>query len=782
MTHPINRCFSRCAIAGWLIALSTFSLSAGWRQAAGGESSDATLASDFAEQIQPLMAKYCSGCHAGEAPEGRLDLSRYDQVDRVLRDRRAWQRIDQRLRDGEMPPEGEERPTSDELERWRNWMRRAAEARDHLYPARPGRVTMRRLNRAEYNNTIHDLLGIDFRPARDFPSDDVGYGFDNIGDVLSLPTLLMEKYVAAAQQALSQAVETSPRYAELLQMNAQAFEQQASGGVVNETSRILTTDGQIRTQLESAGDGLYRLMIRAYGDQAGGEPARMALKIDDRMAAEWNVEAVVDAPGVYSVEVNSTPGPHQLAIAFTNDYFDPTMADPNRRDRNLVVQSLDISRRIPLAEYPESHRRIFPREVAPSERAAAAREFIGAFATRAFRRPVASEEVERLMRLYAVAEQAGDSFEGCVKLALEAVLVSPHFLFRIEADPPDMPADGVRELNDFELASRLSYFLWSSMPDEELFALARANRLREPSQLEAQVKRMMRDAKARALVDNFAGQWLQLRTLDRVTPDKNLFKEFDQRLRESMRTETEMFFESVLKEDRPILDFLDAKYTFINDRLAKHYGIEGPKGKQFERVELDGVQRGGILTHASVLTVTSNPTRTSPVKRGKFVLESILGTPPPPPPSEVPELQDNAEAQLTGSLRQRMEQHRENPSCALCHKQMDPIGFGLENYNAIGGWRTMDGQFPVEAGGEFPGGKPFTTPAELMAILRERKEQFCRCLTEKLLIYAIGRGLEEDDARVIDELAAAAQRGEYRFSSLLLAIVQSEPFRLTIHR
>jgi hypothetical protein len=376
-----------------------------------------------------------------------------------------------------------------------------------------------------------------------------------------------------------------------------------------------------------------------------------------------------------------------------------------------------------------------------------------------------------------LAKTQGDSFEQGIGLAIKAMLVSPHFLFRIEHDSRPNDPNAAHTINDFELASRLSYFLWSSMPDEELLRAAEAKSIHNPAVLNAQVRRMLQDPKSEALADNFAGQWLQLRNLDSVKPDAQRYPGFDEPLRAAMRQETTLFFDSIIRDDRSILDFIDGKYTFLNERLAKHYDIPGVKGSEFRRVELAGDQRSGVLTQASVLTISSYPTRTSAVLRGKWLLENILNAPPPPPPPNAGNL-DEAAAGISGSFRQQLEKHRASAACASCHARMDPLGFGLENYDAIGKWRTMDGKFPVEASGTLPGGKSFQTPAELKEILRSQKDDFAQCLTEKLLTYGLGRGLERYDKNAIRSIVKDVSSKDYKFSELVIDIVNSMPFQM----
>ena len=577
----------------------------------------------YGRDVAPLVNRYCVRCHNAKKAKGgvRLDCDRDD--DSVRKSPKLWEKVGDNLRSGDMPPAGARKPTPAEMELLNRWLDAVVYKLDCTGPKDPGRVTIRRLNRAEYNNTIRDLIGIDFKPARDFPADDVGYGFDNIGDVLSLPPLLMEKYLAAAEKIIDEA---------------------------------------------------------------------------------W--------------------------------------------------------------KRPELRKRLMPR---PRQKGGL-QQNLKQFATRAYRRPARDEEVKRLMRLVRLAREQGDGPERGVKLALQAALVSPHFLFRVELDSPDQEGP----IGPWELASRLSYFLWSSMPDEELFRLAREGKLRQPGVIEAQVKRMLASPRARALADNFAAQWLNLRTLPGFSPDPKRFPGFTPALRQAMLRETEMFFMHVVREDRGVIDFIDADYTFVNEQLARHYGLKDVKGQNFRKVGLADTPRGGVLTHASVLSVTSNPTRTSPVKRGKWILENILGTPPPPPAPDAGELK---ESELKGSLRQQMEQHRKNPSCATCHARMDPLGFGFENFDAIGRWRARDGKHAIDASGVLPDGSTFDGPKELRKVLLGKKDQFVRCLAEKLLTYALGRGTERQDRCFIEQIARTTASKDYRFSALVIEIVKSDPFQ-----
>ncbi len=732
----------------------------------------------YEKQVVPLLKKYCFQCHAGAKAKSDLPLDEYQAEPAALKKRDIWEKVQDNLESAAMPPEGKPQPTDAERQLILNWIDVHALKTNCSGEPDPGRVTIRRLNRVEYTNTIRDLTGVEFTGAEDFPSDDVGYGFDNIGDVLSLPPLLLERYLAAAETIASRAINSGDPSQAPSQRFAAAKMQHTSGGKQGESAHNLNSSGEVFSEIDFAKPGEYLLRARAYGQQAGPEPARMGFRLDNAQVHVADVTAIDKAPGVYEKQVQIEAGKHRVALAFLNDFYDEK-ADPKQRDRNLVVESLEVLGPLgidPVA-LPESHRRIIFCQPGEKTSADCARLILRAFASRAFRRPANDDEVERLVRLVALAEKEGDRFERGIQLAVQAVLVSPQFLFRVELDPQSSDPHAVRVLNDYELASRMSYFLWSTMPDDELLQHARQGTLRKGTNLEAEIRRMLGDPRSRALVENFAGQWLQLRNLKNLTPDKVLFPEFDEPLRAAMKTETELFFTEIIREDRNVLDLLDADFSFVNARLAKHYGMPGVEGDQFRRVALDSAQRGGLLGQAAILAVTSNPTRTSPVKRGKWILENLLGAPPPPPPPGVPELNEEKDKVLTGSLRQRMEQHRENPSCAACHQRMDPLGFGLENYDAVGAWRTADGNFPIDPAGVLPGGRSFKSPAELRAILKSMPVEFRRCLAEKLLTYALGRGVEYYDKCAIDHILSGMDRRQNKFSALVLEIVNSDPFQ-----
>lgn len=733
---------------------------------------------DFGRQIAPLFQQYCVSCHGGARPKASLALDQFPDEAAFRKDPKLLEALRGNLSDNLMPPEGKNQPTPGERDRLLRWLdgqltKAAREAKPD-----PGRVTMRRLNRVEYNNTIRDLVGVDFQPAEDFPADDVGYGFDHIGDVLAVSPLLLEKYLAAAEQIMARAIVVPPPVTEKL-FPADELKSTVPDSLRGGRFRWLYRNGAAYFQIPYAQEGEYVFRIRAFQRKAGDEPAKMSVRLDEKEIRVFEVEATQERPKFFEVRHRVAPGEHRFSVYFINDYYQPDDPDPENRDRDLVIESIHVRGplNVKLAR-PESHRQILVEMPDRNlSKADAARKILERFATRAYRRPVQPAEVERLLQLFDRMDRAGEPFERSIQLTLQAVLVSPHFLFRVELGAEPGSTAEVQALSDFELASRLSYFLWSSMPDEELFRLARAGELHKPRVLSAQVRRMLRHPKAQALTENFAGQWLQLRTLATIQPDPKLFPDFDPALREAMRKEAELFFASLLHEDRGLQELLQADYTFVNERLARHYGIPDVTGPEFRRVTLPQGQRGGILTMASTLTVTSNPTRTSPVKRGKWILENVLNAPPPPPPPEAGDLSEDEEDIASGSLRQRMEKHRTKTECAVCHAKLDPLGFGLENFDAIGAWRTHDGKFPIDPAGELPGGKGFRSPQELKAILLAKEEEFRRCLIEKLLTYALGRGMETADRATILHISDQVRKQGNRLSSILEQIVLSDAFR-----
>jgi hypothetical protein len=728
----------------------------------------------FDKKVQPLLSQFCYSCH-GEKKKGDLDLRIYANAESAAKDRAVFEKVMKHLQAHEMPPENKPQPSPSERDTIVNWISTQFFPCDCDNPD-PGRVTIRRLNRAEYNNTVRDLVGVRFQPARDFPADDSGYGFDNIGDVLSVSPVLLEKYLAAAESIMDEAILSGEATnGPVKRFPTDKLECSADSARFGTSGRILYREGEVFKTVSIPTSGEYILRARAFGQQAGPDPARMEFRLDGQALKVVDVKAVEAEPAIYETHLSLQPGDKRIGAAYINNYVNPKDPDPANRDRNLVIDYLELAGPIGPQPLPETHKRIFIRQPTPATKLECARDIVSAFARRAFRRPLRSEELDRLMTLFRSMDADGEGFENSIKFVLEAVLVSPDFLFRGETILPSKGERLARPIDEYALASRLAYFLWSSMPDEELFAQAEHKTLRH--NLEAQVRRMLKDPKAAALAENFAGQWLQLRNLKLAAPDAKIFPEFNDALRASMQKETELFFDNILNGNRSILEFINADYTFVNEPLARLYGLNGVTGEQFRRVSLQGTRRGGLLTQASVLTITSNPTRTSPVKRGKWVLENILGTPPPPPPANVPELKEGKEAALTGTLRQRMEQHRADPNCASCHARMDPIGFSFENYNAIGVWRDKEGDMAIDPSGVLVGGDAFKSPDELKGLLSNKKrEEFVRCLAEKMLTYALGRGLEYYDKCAVDRIVKNVAKAHYQFDTLILEVAQSVPF------
>lgn len=632
----------------------------------------------------------------------------------------------------------------------------------------PGTVTLHRLNRVEYDNTVRDLLGDTSRPAKDFPNDDRGYGFDNNADVLSLAPLLMEKYEIAAERLVEEAWARDFSPGQTTRIEAESATQSTGASAGGGTAWNIWSNGTVSQSVQFSATGEYTLSARAWGQQAGTELPKMEFRIDGQTVATFDVSATSSAPQVYSQKVQITAGARTFAVAFANDFHDPASGS----DRNLMVDWFEAQ--LPGTSSAATAR---VRICNPSDigEAACAQKILGTFARRAWRRTVTPAELDRLMGFLNVSKAHGEGFDAAMKLGLQAILLSPNFLFRVEIDP-DPNATTPHPLNDFELATRLSYFLWSSTPDDTLLALAEQGALSDKAVLAKQVDRMLADPKADALVENFAGQWLETRAMDHVEPNAQLYPSFNDALRADMKAETDLFFRAFLKEGLPVRDMLDANFTYLNDRLAAHYGLPLVGSDELKRVTLPaGGQRGGLLTQGAFLSFTSHPDRTSPVKRGQWVLAHLLCQEPPPPPPEVENLGDTGP--VTGTLRQRMEQHRSNPTCAGCHSMMDPIGFGFENFDAVGQWRTKDEGFDIDATGQLPTGHAFSGPAELKQILKE-DPKLSMCIAKNMLTYAIGRGHTWEHECMIQKLADEFDARGGRLTDLIHVITQSETFTM----
>lgn len=741
---------------------------------------------DFTTKIVPFLNTHCNGCHNSEKNSGGISLDVYKNESHAKKDRKVWEMVKSVVESGDMPPKKKTQPKAEEKKEFLSLIHTTFLRVDCTLPKDPGRVTLRRLNRAEYNCTIRDLCGVQMTPADDFPADDVGYGFDNIGDVLSIQPVLLEKYLAAAERVLEQAVPNPvrvestkqnfrPQTLQTVPRSAKIREKDARG---REIFRIeLKEDASaFIDKFNFPADGEYLVRVRAWGKKAGPDYPAMSIRFDNREQKSFTVDTDKEKRQEYEFRQRIKAGERKISVAIANPFKDPQSGD----ERTLGVEVIEIEGPIGGSErpMPESFKRIItvrPKdENNAGERKAAATTVIRDFARRAYRRPVQQSEVDRLVRLYVSADAKGEPFSSAIQLPLKAILVSPHFLFRVEDDPK--PPALTRPLNDFELATRLSYFLWSSMPDEELSKLADQGELRKPGVLKAQVQRMLKDGKSQALTENFASQWLQIRDVGGVMPDNAQFPNWDEDLRRSMIREMELYFQHIVQNDRPITEFLDSNYTFVNGRLAKHYGIPDVRGPEHRKVTLTDGRRGGVLTQGGFLTLTSNPTRTSPVKRGKWVYENILGLQAPPPAPDVPELPPVG--QIKGTVRQVFEQHRANPSCAACHAKLDPLGFALENFDGIGAWRTTERNVKIDASGVLPDGIRFDGPAELKKVLFAKSDQFRRSLCEKVLTYSLGRGLEYSDKCTVDEIAARLKGpGKDLFSELVLAVVETDAFQ-----
>jgi mono/diheme cytochrome c family protein len=847
-----------------------------------GQVQPQATADEYQQHVLPVLSKSCMTCHNDRAKAGTLSLEAFRDPSAALAQQAIWPKVLERVTAGTMPPANAVPLSAADRDAIAAWIRKLPGVADAALP-RAGRVTARRLNRVEYNNTIRDLLGVAARPAEEFPVDDSGYGFDNNGDVLSVSPMLMEKYMQAGEKISRLAVygETVPakptRLVRLMNRRSQdAYDVLTEGnsGIYLPYSLrgamygnfTFPVDGEYEFRLRIAnfrGDDAditdeerarraeeRRKLFEArrlerekaaaaagtaapvQGGRAGGpqrrEPTPEELKARDEAARKAapprKLILTVDGAQVISTVIEGTG-----AFGYSQGEFTeratvkagqrfirasyPELANldnpleninPDMR-RGLFVDYLDIVGPFkPSTAPPESYKKLF---ICSQKTAQCARTILSSLMERAYRRPVTEDELRAKLELVRLAQREGDSFDEGIRLALQAILASPNFLFRIEAPSsivnrpssigdrrvPGAPVlamaaqrsttDDRRSttteypVSDIELASRLSYFLWASMPDAELMRVAKAGTLRQPAVLEAQVRRMMADPKGYNLVENWAAQWLQLRNLGRTKPDPKRFPTVDDELLDAMRTETMKFVETIIKEDRSLLDFIDAPFTWVNGPLARHYGIKGIDGEEFQRVTLDGDQRSGVLTQGAILTVSSYPTRTSPPVRGKWVMENLLGAPPPPPPDNVPQLNDsNIGTEV--SLRERLEQHRRDPNCSPCHVMMDPLGFGLENYDAVGAWRTLDGKFPIESSGTLPGGQSFVGSKGLKEILRTKSDAFVTNVTEKLLTYSLGRGLERFDRPTVETISRQVKASDYRFSALVMAVVKSQPFQM----
>ncbi|MFM8620296.1 MAG: DUF1592 domain-containing protein [Opitutaceae bacterium] len=781
------------ALVGALLALASSGL--------------ADPARNFRSTVEPLLAKYCLDCHGGGIRKGGVSLDELGSDAELVRRHDVWFAVLKNVRAGLMPPreEGAARPSAAEIETLSRWIKYEAFGIDPADPD-PGRVAPRRLNRVEYRNTIRDLTGFDFNSEVEFPPDDTGNGFDNNGEVLTVSPLLLEKYLAAAETIVEKAVPKVARVVRERVFSGRDFRAQngpGSGDQLN-ARRAVTVSRSFEVDQADRYQIIMDLETRGTFDFDGSR-CRLIARIDGEEKFSELVVWSERRPLRREFEVEWRPGRHM--VSFEVAPLSPADEGSAAAGRPQSVQGqTSVTMRVgsltvrgPLSPdrwiAPENHARFFPGPAVgadPAERDRRAGELLGAFAKRAFRRPLEPAAVDRLVGIARqVYSGEGRTFEEGVGRAMMAVLASPRFLFRVETSESGAPAGPHAPLDEWSLASRLSYFLWSTMPDDELFRLAGRGELRR--NLRAQVDRMIRDPKAQAFVRNFTGQWLQARDVESVPinaravlgpnarPNRDGRVEFDGAFRRLMRSETEAYFEHVLREDRSLLELVDSDYAFLNARLAEHYGVPGVEGDEIRKITLPpDSPRGGVITQGTVLAVTSNPTRTSPVKRGVFILDNILGTPPPPAPPNVPDLEE-ARKEFKGrepKLSEMLAAHRANKLCHSCHSRMDPLGLALENFNALGGWRDTDARQPIEPAGELITGERFADIRELKRVIaRERAADVYRCFTEKLFTYALGRGIEHSDSHTIEGVTRGLIDGGGRMSIALLGVIESPAFQ-----
>ena len=732
----------------------------------------------YESAVIPVLRGTCVQCHNENLASGGVNLKPMERRESFSAQREQWETVLRKLKTGEMPPPPMQKPAG--LASMVRVIESELDRLDRNTRPDPGRITARRLNRTEYRNTIRDLVGVEFQASQEFPTDDSGEGFDNIADVLTVSPLLAEKYLAAAERISARAL----GLVKLPKPISASYAADVGGGQLAGTTGAARRTGTsfIERVHRIEYDGDYVIQAGLSGHRGPeGKPVTMGFWMDGTLLYREEV-ATTPPKSVYfspyevkEFKVFLPEGLHTFRLGFMNDEIGASFPRAKAFDSsaNKYPHYIGILGPEAPAAPPASRQKILICD--PASGRACVERIVSSLARRAYRRPTKPEDVASLMKLVDLAQREGLDVERGIQTALTAVLVSPHFLFRMERDAEPRNATATHRVSDIELASRLSYFLWSSMPDDELLSLAESGKLSTPAVLDGQVARMLSDSRSSAFADNFAGQWLETRNLDSVKPDPERFPDWNGELKEAMRTETRLFFDSILRENRPISELLTARYSFLNESLARFYGIDGVKGAEFRRVDLSTPERGGILSQASVLTVSSYPTRTSVVIRGRYVLENILGSPPPPPPANVPPLDEEA-AGVVQSLRQQMEQHRSNPTCAACHSKMDPLGFALENYDAIGKWRTMDGKFSIDTSGTMPDGTRFSGPTELRNALASRLPQFSEALTRKMLVYALGRGLESYDRRSVNAILSNWEKKDYRFQSLIFEIAHSLPF------
>ena len=785
---PIERsCRTRLLpslLAGGLVACAAIVMGSGFyaqRQSPDPDAAAQVLEQRLITEIVPILSANCMACHGEERGKGGVRFHELDTLEEAVAELETLLSAHVRVAAYEMPPEDEDQPTDEQraaLLTWIDDLRRHVQPEDQFDP---GWFATRRLNKDEYRYTLRDLLGIDptrHDVAERLPGDDLGYGFNTIADVLTVSTLHVETYLAAAENAIDLAlgpvVEASEEPVSLAPL-----EGLGGGRPIDNGGYFLFSNGSARGLTSTPAQAEYEISVRAWGTRGGDELPNLSIRVDGRPLGNFPVEAVNrEEPQVFTVRTVLEAGPREIHAHFTNDFHERGVAD-----RNLAIESISLAGPLDVSGIARTKawKSIFIVEATTDhdQQREAARTTLESFADRAFRRPLEDGESDRLLALYESSRAAGDGHEQAVRVGLQAVLVSPSFLYRTANNPTPSDLSAVYTLNDHELATRLSYFIWSSMPDAELRRLADLGLLGNERVLVSQLQRMIDDPKADAFIESFAGQWLLLRNLEALEIDRERFSAYDDSLRGAMIQEVTLFFGDVVRSNRSIMDFVQAEDLFINQRLAEHYGLEGVRGDAFRRVRVEPDSgRGGILTSGAVLTVTSNPTRTSPVKRGLFVLDQLLGTPPPPPPPEIPPLeQTQTTLGPNATVREQLAAHLIDSTCASCHVRMDPIGLAMEHFDAVGQWRDEADGHPVDASGVLPGGIAFNGPNELKKILLAQDDQVVENVTRRLLTYVLGRGLEPFDRPTVDAIVRQVQERGNGFADLIEAVVLSEAFR-----
>ena len=759
----------------------------------------ATVASERA-----LVAKYCVVCHSDRLKTGGLSLQSIN-FENIPAGAETWEKVIHKVSLGAMPPQGMPRPDKATLDQFTGWLEASIDHAASAHP-NPGRATLHRLNRTEYANAVHDVLGLTVDPAPLLPADDESYGFDDIADVLKTSPSLLERYMSASwnlsrlavgDMAIAADTSTYRAKPDLSQNEHMAGLPLGTRGGMS-IHHYFPLDGEyvIKVRLWRATADVIKGLEEQHQVEISVDGTRVKLvtiggKEDQELSYQNSGKSATEIDQRLTVRVPVKAGPRTVVATFLTDSEaqDDSILEPFERanldaldfrglpvvDRVSITGPLKAtgpgdtpSRRLIFVCHPANHAEELP----------CARKIITRLAHKAYRRPVTDNDMETLLSFYQRGHNEGGTFDSGIEAAIQLILSNPEFLFRFEPDPANLAAGAIYRVSDLELASRLSFFLWSTIPDEQLLDVATAGKLRQPTVLDQQVRRMLADPRSKALVDNFADQWLYLRNLKNINPDFETFPDFDDNLRQAMKEETDLFFGSIIHEDRSVLDLLTANYTFINERLARHYGIPDIYGTDFRRVTLKDPRRFGLLGQASILTLTSYATRTSPVQRGKWILTNLIGMPPSPPPPNVPALKEKADAGHPTSLRERMEEHRKNMPCAGCHRTIDPVGFALENFDAIGQWRTTDEGVKINPSGVLFNGDKIDGPVAMREMLTAKPDMFAGVLTEKLLTYALGRGIQYYDMPVLRQILSDAGRNNYRFSSIVLGIVKSAPFQM----